>query len=131
MKLRFGLPLVILALSLTAFAGDLTFITKATRNDKHYKAYIDLSTKHLEGTYQTVTLYSYYDTPISADGYSGIQWMKNTFQTDCKRNVKRVTYIAYLDSQGKTIVDQTIKDAPDEGFGNGTVDNLIKPYLCQ
>ncbi len=127
------LSVVVMALFVsTAHASDLTFIADATNsgNGEKYKAYIDLSTKHLEGAYETVRLVSVYEKPISAAGYAGVKSMVNTFQIDCLRNVKRVTYIGFLNSEGKVIVDEKYPDAPDEAFGEGTVDRKIQPYLC-
>jgi len=115
-----------------AYAGDLTFLAEATNpgNGKIYKAYIDLSTKHKEGAYQTVKLVSIYDVPITAAGFAGVKRMVNIYQADCVRRVKRVTYIGFLDSDGKVIVDEKYTDAKDEPFEAGTVDMKIVPYLC-
>ena len=114
--------LIVITVASVAWAGDLTFITNATdAHNRPYKVYLDLSTKHMEGTYTTMTSYALWEPPISQDGYSGIKWYKNTFQIDCNRNVKRVTYIAYLDVNGKVIVDEADPNAPDEGFGADTV----------
>lgn len=120
-----------LALSL-AQAGDLTFIAEAVNsgNGKKYKAYIDQSTIHREGAYESVKLVSIYDQPISAAGFAGVKSMVNIFQVDCHRHVKRVTYIGFLDARGQVIVDEKYPDAPDEPFGSGTVDRQVEPYLC-
>lgn len=117
-----------------AFAGpnDLVFLGDATNPSNHlgYKAYLDKSTIHTEGRYQTVKLISVYAEPFSAAGYNGIKSMVNTFQVDCSRHVKRVTYIAFLNSDGGVIVDQHYSDAGDEQFGSGTIDGKTIPYLC-
>jgi hypothetical protein len=131
MRKGIALLLATLALALTAFAGNLTFITKALDGqNREYKAYLDLSTKHMEGTYTTMNSYALFDPPITQDGYSGIKWYKNVFQIDCGRNVKRVTYIAYLDVNGKVIVDESDPNAPDEGITSNLVDSKEKPYYC-
>ncbi len=125
--------LTALALSPTqAPAGDLTFIAEAINagNGKKYKAYIDQSTIHREGTYESVKLVSIYEKPISAAGFAGIKSMVNIFQVDCHRHVKRVTYIGFLDAQGNVIVDEKYPNAPDEPFGTETVDRKVEPYLC-
>jgi hypothetical protein len=49
---------------------------------------------------------------------------------DCHRHVKRVTYIGFLDAQGKVIVEEKYPNAQEEPFGTGTVDQKIEPYLC-
>lgn len=56
--------------------------------------------------------------------------MVNIFQVDCRRHVKRVTYIGFLDTDGKVIIEEKYPNAPDEPFGVGTVDLKIQPYLC-
>jgi hypothetical protein len=124
---------ILMALSIsTASAGDLTFLADAVNpaNGKGYKAYIDQSTIHREGTYETVKLVSTYDEPITAAGFTGVKSMVNTFQADCHRNVKRITYIAFLNAKGEVIVDEKYPDASDEPFGVGTVDLKVKSYLC-
>jgi len=115
-----------------ASAGDLTFIVDATNpaNGKEYKAYLDLSTKHREGAYETVKLVSIYEKPITAAGFADVKSMVNTFQIDCLRKVKRVTYIAFLNSQGQVIVDEKYADPPDEPLGENNVTQKIVPYLC-
>jgi CO dehydrogenase/acetyl-CoA synthase beta subunit len=115
-----------------ANASDLAFLAEAVNNSngEKYKAYLDLSTRHREGTYETIKLLSIYEKPITAAGYAGVKSMVNTFQIDCRRNVKRVTYIGFLNSQGQVIVDKEYPNASDEGFGEGTVDRKIQPYLC-
>jgi hypothetical protein len=125
------IALTILSASI-ASAGDLTFIAGAVNpgNGKQYKAYIDQSTKHREGAYETVKLVSIYEKPISAAGYDGVKSMINTFQADCPRHVKRLTYIAFLNSEGQVVVDEKYPDAKDEPFGENTVDQKILPYLC-
>lgn len=131
--LRRLLVLMTLVLSVSvANASDLTFLAEAVNsgNGEKYKAYIDLSTRHREGTYETIKLLSIYEKPITAAGYSGVKSMVNTFQIDCQRNVKRVSYIGFLNLQGQVIVDEKYPNAPDEGFGEGTVDRKIVPYLC-
>lgn len=123
--------LMILSVSV-ANAGDLTFITDAVNsgNGKKYKAYIDQSTIHREGAYETVKVVSIYENPITAAGFAGVKSMVNTFQADCLRHVKRVTYIGFLNTQGQVIVEEKYPSAPDEPFGNNMVDQKIKPYLC-
>lgn len=125
------IALVILSASM-AGAGDLTFITDAVNpgNGKKYKAYLDQSTIHREGAYETVKLVSIYENPISAAGFTGVKSMVNIFQVDCHRHVKRVTYIGFLDVQGRVIVEEKYPNAPDEPFGIDTVDRKIEPYLC-
>jgi hypothetical protein len=115
-----------------ASASDLTFIADAINNGngEKYKAYIDQSTRHREGAYETVKLVSIYEKPISAAGFAGVKSMVNTFQINCPRNVKRVTYIGFLNSQGQVIVEEKDPNAPDEPFGENTVDRKIRPYLC-
>jgi hypothetical protein len=125
--------LLLSALSISiSSAGDLTFIADAVNpgNGKKYKAYIDLATRHREGTYETVKLVSIYENPISAAGFTGVKSMVNTFQIDCRRQVKRVAYIGFLNSKGEVIVEEKYPDAPDEPFGVGTVDLKILSYLC-
>jgi hypothetical protein len=122
-----------LAISLagTVFAASLTFVTKAADGqNREYTAYLDLSTKHMEGTYTTMTSYALWDTPVTSDGYSGIKWYKNVLQMDCARNVKRLKYIAYLDVDGKVIVDESYPDAQDEAISPNLVDSKEKPYYC-
>lgn len=125
------ITLVALATSI-ASAGDLTFIADAINpgNGKKYKAYIDQSTIHREGAYETVKVVSIYEKPISAAGFAGVKSMVNTFQVDCHRHVKRVTYIGFLDTEGKVIIEEKYPNAPDEPFGVDTVDVKVKSYLC-
>jgi hypothetical protein len=132
MKRTISAVLVTLALSLTAFAqGTLTFVTKALDSkDREYTTYLDLSTKHMEGTYTVITSYALWATPITADGYSGIKWYKNVLQMDCARNVKRLTYIGYLDVDGKVIVEESYPDAKDEAITPDRVDAKEKPFYC-
>lgn len=129
--LRPLLALLTLSASIVS-AGDLTFIADAINpgNGKKYKAYIDQSTIHREGAYETVKVVSIYETPISAAGFAGVKSMVNIFQVDCRRHVKRVTYIGFLDSQGQVIIEEKYPNAPDEPFGKDTVDLKIQPYLC-
>lgn len=125
--------LVLMTVSISiAHAGDLTFIADAVNpgNGKKYKAYIDRSTIHREGDYETVKLVSVYENPISAAGFSGVKSMVNVFQINCHRSVKRVIYIGFLDAMGRVIVDENYPDAPGEPFGTNTVDIEIRPYLC-
>jgi hypothetical protein len=125
--------LALTALSMClAQAGDLTFIAEAVNpgNGKKYKAYIDQSTIHRVGAYQSVKLVSIYESPISAAGFAGVKSMVNIFQMDCDRHVKRVTYIGFLDSQGQVIIDEKYPDAPDEPLGSDSVDRKVEPYLC-
>ena len=115
-----------------AHAGELTFIADAVNhgNGQKYKAYIDQSTIHREGEYETVKLISIYDNPFTAAGFPGVKSMVNTFQINCHRHVKRVTYIGFLNTQGKVIVDESYPDAADEQIGEDTVDKKVYPYLC-
>jgi hypothetical protein len=125
------IALTALSMSL-ALAGDLTFIAEAINpgNGKKYRAYIDQSTIHREGAYESVKLVSIYESPISAAGFAGVKSMVNIFQMDCHRHVKRVTYIGFLDSQGQVIIDEKYPNAPDEPLGPDTVDRKVEPYLC-
>ncbi|MGB8261909.1 MAG: surface-adhesin E family protein [Terracidiphilus sp.] len=131
---RLGAPLVaIVALSAAiAWATDLVFLAEAENpgNGKTYKAYLDRSTIHMEGKYKTAKLVSVYAEPIRAAGFDGVKSMVNTYQLDCTRRVKRVTYIAFLDADGRVIVDEKYADAEDEPLAEGTVDMKIVPYLC-
>jgi hypothetical protein len=115
-----------------AQAGELTFIASAVNpaNGQTYKAYIDQSTIHREGDYESVKLISIYEHPIAAAGFKGVKSMVNTFQVNCHRHVKRVTYIAFLDANGRVLVDEKYPDAPDEPIGTDTVDGMVEPYLC-
>jgi hypothetical protein len=126
--------LIALAALSASFAqgGDLTFIAEAINpgNGKKYKAYIDQSTIHREGAYESVKLVSIYEHPISAAGFAGVKSMVNIFQMDCHRHVKRVTYIGFLDTQGQVIIDEKYPDAPDEPLGSDSVDRKVEPYLC-
>ena len=124
--------LILLAVfSAVAYAGQLTLICKALdSHDREYKVYLDLDSKHMEGTYTTMTSYAFWETPVTSDGYSGIKWYKNTFQIDCARNVKRLTYIGYLDVNGNTIVEESYPNAPDEAITTTLVDSKEKPYFC-
>ncbi len=132
MRKSIAMLMSVLLFSLVAFAGQLTFITKALDSqDREYEVYLDLSTKHTEGTYTVMTSYALWNPPITNDGYSGIKWYKNVLQMDCARNVKRVTYIAYLDVNGKIIVEQSYPNAKDEGITTTLVDAKEKPYYCQ
>jgi hypothetical protein len=124
---------ILLALAASfASAGDLTFLADAINpgNGKRYKAYLDQSTIRRVGTYESVKLVSIYENPISAAGFAGVKSMVNIFQVDCRRHVKRVTYIGFLNAAGKVIVEEKFPNAPDEPFGVDTVDLTIKPYLC-
>ncbi len=132
MKRSLITTLVVLLFITVAYAGDLTFITKALdSHDREYTTYLDLSTKHVEGTYTVITSYALWATPITSDGYSGIKWYKNVLQIDCARNVKRLTYIGYLDVNGKVIVEESYPDAVDEPVSTALVDSKEKPYYCQ
>jgi hypothetical protein len=130
--LRKFAALVVLSGTL-AYAADLVFLAEAVNpgNGFRYKAYLDKSTIHREGRYQTVKLISTYAEPIRAAGYEGVKSMVNTFQVDCIRQVKRVTYIAFLNSDGEIIVDEKYPDADDEPIGKDTVDAKTIPYLCK
>src|ERR1700675_61212 len=109
------LMLAVLIASIAVAQSNLTFVTKALDpQDREYTVYLDLSTKHMEGTYTVITSYALWDPPVTTDGYSGIKWYKNTLQIDSARNVKRLTYIAYLDVNSKVIVDESYSNAPDE-----------------
>jgi len=111
--------------------AQLTFVTKALdAKDREYTAYLDLSTKHMEGTYTTMTSYALWTTPITNDGYSGIKWYKNVLQIDCARNVKRLTYIGYLDVNGNVIVEESYPNAEDEAVTPHLVDSKERPYYC-
>lgn len=115
----------------------LTFVTESVvtvgGHDVTNKTYVDLSSRHMEGAYSTIEVYSLFDPPITVQGFSDVKWWKNTFQVDCARNVKRVTYIAYLNSDGKTIADDPMPDAPEEPFITSYegVDSKLKPFVCQ
>ena len=115
-----------------AYATDLVFIADAVNpaNGLPYKSYIDRSTIRREGPYQTVKLIAIYGSPFNAGPYKGVKSMVNTFQVDCPRNVKRVTYIGFLDVQSRVIVEQHYPNAKEEPFGTDTVDQKIKPNLC-
>lgn len=131
MKKGIALLIATLTLALATFASQLTFITKALdSHDREYTAYLDLSTKHMEGTYTVMTSYAEWATPVTSDGYSGIKWYKNILQMDCARNVKRLTYIGYLDVNGKVIVEESYPDAQDEAISPTLVDSKEKPYYC-
>jgi hypothetical protein len=125
------IALMILSVSV-ANAGDLTFVSDAVNsgNGKKYKAYIDQSTIHREGTYETVKVVSIYENPITAAGFAGVKSMVNSFQVDCHRRVKRVTYIGFLNTQEQVIVEEKYPNAPDEPLGKNTIDQKIQPYLC-
>ena len=111
--------------------GGLTFITKALDSkDREYSTDLDLSSKHMEGTYTVITSYALWATPVTSDGYSGIKWYKNVLQMDCARNVKRLTYIGYLDVDGKVIVEESYPDAKDEAITPDRVDAKEKPFYC-
>src|SRR5271154_5813698 len=123
--------MLILTVTLTAFAAQLTFITKALDpHDRPYTAYLDLSTKHMDGTYTAMTSYALFDPPVTTDGYSGIKWYKNVLEIDCARDVKRIMYIGYLDVNGKNIVEESYTDSPDEPISPDLVDSKEKPYYC-
>ena len=124
--------LVSLTLAITALAqSNLTFVTKAVdSHDREYTAYLDLSSKHMEGTYTTMTSYALWATPITNDSYSGIKWYKNVLQMDCARNVKRLKYIGYIDVNGKVIVEESYPDALDEAITTTSVDSKEKPFYC-
>lgn len=114
-------------------AEQMIFIGDAVNsgNGEKYKAYIDVSTIRKEGAYQVVKLVSIYDKPIDIPGYPGVKSMVNTFQVNCGRHVKRVTYIGFLNATGRVIVEQQYPDAPDEQFGSDTIDRSVTPYLCK
>lgn len=134
MRRTISTVLVILALATAVLAqSNLTFVARAEdSHNRMYKAYIDLDSKHLEGRYSTATTYALWDSVVTTQGYSGIKWYRNTYQMDCARNVKRVTYIAYLDINGNVIVDDSYPDAPDEQLSGDPeiVDMKLKPFLC-
>jgi hypothetical protein len=117
-----------------ASAEDIVFVTKGINDSaggRVYNTYLDRDSIHLEGTYTTVTLASVYPEPFDIGEYKGVKFMVNTFQIDCRRNVKRVTYIAFKDVNGKIIVDESYPNAPDEQISTDLVDTKIKPYLCR
>jgi hypothetical protein len=125
------LMLAILVASAAVAQSNLTFITKAVDSkDREYTAYLDLSSKHMDGTYTAITSYALWATPITSDGYSGIKWYKNVLEIDCARNVKRLMYIGYLDVNGKVIVEESYPDAQDEAISTSLVDSKEKPYYC-
>jgi hypothetical protein len=132
MRLLRNLAVLVTLSAACAYAEDLAFLANATNTaiGKDYKAYIDKSSIHAEGAYQSAKVISIYDAPVKASGYDGVKRMVNIFQVDCSRRVKRVTYIAFLNSDGEVIVDAKYPDAKDEGFGIGLVDMKILPYLC-
>jgi len=131
MKKSIAVLLATLTLALAAFAAQLTFVTKAAdSHDREYSVWLDLSTKHTEGTYTTMTSYALWPEPITSDGYSGIKWYKNVLQMDCARNVKRLKYIGYLDVNGNVIVEESYPDATDEAITSNLVDSKEKPYYC-
>ncbi len=115
-----------------ANAGELTFIVDAVNpgNGKKYKSYIDRSTIHREQGYATVKLIAIYEAPISAAGYAGVKSMVNILQMDCRRHVKRIAYIGFLNRQEQVIVEEKYPNAKDEPIGHGTVDEKLQPYLC-
>jgi hypothetical protein len=122
---------VLLSSVATFAAGQLTFVTKAQDGQgREYSAYLDLSTKHMEGTYTTMTSFALWDAPVTSDGYSGIKWYKNVLQIDCARNVKRLKYIGYLDVNGNIIVEESYPDAQDEAISLDLVDSKENPYYC-
>lgn len=127
------LALMVLIAS-TAFAEDIVFVTKGINDNaggRVYNTYIDRDSIHLEGTYTTVMLASMYPEPFDIGEYKDVKFMVNKFQIDCGRNVKRVLYIAFKDVNGKTIVDESYPNAPDEPISSDLVDTKIKPYLCK
>lgn len=116
----------------SVYAADLTFISDGVNpgNGEQYKVYIDLSTIHREGNYQTAKTVAIYKHPITAANFNGVKSMVNTFQVDCQLNLKRVTYIGFLDAHGRVIVEEHYPDAAQEQFGIDTVDQKFKAYLC-
>jgi len=132
MRKQFVAAMLMIFLAAVAVAqSNLTFITKALdSHDREYTTYLDLSTKHAEGTYTVMTSYALWETPITSDGYSGIKWYKNVLQIDCTRNVKKLTYIGYLDVNGKVIVEESYPDAQDEAITPDHVDAKEKPFYC-
>lgn len=122
---------LLVVFSVAASAAQLTFVTKAfDAHDREYAVYLDLSSKHMEGSYTTMTSYALWDPPVTTDGYSGIKWYKNVLQIDCARNVKRLTYIGYLDANDKVIVEESYTDSQDEAVTSSLVDAKEKPYYC-
>lgn len=132
MKRTILFVLVTLALAVAVLAqSNLTFVCKALdSHDREYTTYVDLSTKHMEGTYTTMTSYALWATPVTSDGYSGIKWYKNVLQMDCARNVKRLKYIGYLDVNGNVIVEESYPNAQDEAITTTNVDSKEKPFYC-
>jgi hypothetical protein len=132
MKRTISAVLVTLTLAVAVLAqANWTFVTKALDSkDREYSTYLDLSTKHMEGTYTVITSYAVWATPVTSDGYSGIKMYKNVLQIDCARNVKRLTYIGYLDVNGKVIVEESYPNAQDEAITPDHVDAKEKPYYC-
>jgi hypothetical protein len=131
MRKGFLLSLVLMIASAAVAQSNLTFITKALDSkDREYTTYLDLSSKHAEGTYTAITSYALWATPVTSDGYSGIKWYKNVLLIDCARNVKKLTYIGYLDVNGKVIVEESYPDAQDEAVTTTNVDSKEKPFYC-
>lgn len=131
MKRLSAVTLLVVLFASIAWAGNLTFVTKALDpKDREYTVYLDLSTKHMEGTYTTITSYALWNPPVTTDGYSGIKWYKNTLQIDCARNVKRLIYIGYLNVNGKVIVEESYPDAKDEAVTTTLVDAKERPFYC-
>jgi hypothetical protein len=131
MKRLFAITMIVAVFATIAYAGTLTFITKALDpHDRPYTTYLDLSTKHMDGTYTAMTSYALFDPPVTTDGYSGIKWYKNVLEIDCARNVKRIMYIGYLDKDGKVLVEESYNDSPDEKISTDLVDAKEKPYYC-
>ena len=132
MKRMISAMLMTLVLAVAVLAqSNLTFVCKALdSHDREYTAYVDLATKHMEGSYTTMTSYALWEPTITSDGYSGIKWYKNVLQMDCARNVKRLKYIGYLDVNGNVIVEESYPDAQDEAITTTNVDSKEKPFYC-
>jgi hypothetical protein len=132
MKRTISAVLVTLALAVAVLAqANWTFVCKALDSkDREYSTYLDLSSKHMEGTFTVITSYAVWATPVTSDGYSGIKMYKNVLQIDCARNVKKLTYIGYLDADGKVIVEESYPDAQDEAITLDHVDAKEKPFYC-
>jgi hypothetical protein len=129
--MRKGLLSLLLIASAAVAQSNLTYVTKALDpHDRPYTTYLDLSTKHMDGTYTSITSYAVFDTPITTDGYSGIKRYKNVLEIDCARNVKRLMYIGYLDVNGEVIVEESYPGAQDEAITPNLVDSKEKPFYC-
>jgi ABC-type uncharacterized transport system YnjBCD substrate-binding protein len=127
-----ALLMLVLLLSLTASAGPfLAFIAKAhDEQGRKCSVYFDMSTKHAAGKLTTIEMYSSWETPVAANGYSKIKWYENTLQVDCNHGTKQTTYLAYLDAQGGVLMEKYQKTSK-ERFADNDVDNAIQRLLCE